>query len=105
LLLNQTQKNVNRFILVLFSFGTALLIIPEFFYIKDIYPAHFRANTMFKLGYQAFIIMGIASAYTFYKIKLLKKTKGFVLSFIFIFFFSLTALYPFLATPSYYGMT
>ena len=48
--------------------------------------------------------MGIASAYTFYKIKLLKKTKGFVLSFIFIFFFSLTALYPFLATPSYYGM-
>lgn len=104
LLLNQTQKNVNRFILVLFSFGTALLIIPEFFYIKDIYPAHFRANTMFKLGYQAFIIMGIASAYTFYKIKLLKKTKGFVLSFIFIFFFSLTALYPFLATPSYYGM-
>lgn len=103
LLLNQTQKNVNSFILVLFLFGTALLIIPEFFYIKDIYPAHFRANTMFKLGYQAFMIMGIASAYTFFKIKLLKKTKGFILAFVFIFFFSLTALYPFLAIPSYYG--
>src|SRR5690606_2608441 len=30
-----------------FGFGIFLIIIPEFFYIKDIYPTHFRANTMF----------------------------------------------------------
>jgi len=64
-----------------------LIIIPEFFYIKDIYPAHFRANTMFKLGYQAFIIMGIASTYTFFRIKLLDKIKKRIFVFIFIFFF------------------
>src|SRR3989344_1667459 len=51
--------------LIFFTLGSFLITIPEFFYIKDIYPAHFRANTMFKLGYQAFIIMGIASTITF----------------------------------------
>ena len=37
----------------------ALLIIPELIYAKDIYPNHPRANTMFKLTYQAFIMMGL----------------------------------------------
>src|SRR3989338_5006703 len=51
------NETINQFILALFALGTFLIIIPEFFYIKDIYPAHFRANTMFKLGYQSFIMM------------------------------------------------
>jgi len=92
------------FIFLLFSFGTFLIIIPEFFYIKDIYPAHFRANTMFKLGYQAFIMMGIASAYTFFRIKMLKKNLfSFILTGVFIFFFSFVSVYYFFAVPSYYG--
>lgn len=36
-----------------------LIVIPELIYAKDIYPNHPRANTMFKLTYQAFIMMGI----------------------------------------------
>ena len=38
----------------------ALLIIPELVYARDIYPNHPRANTMFKLTYQAFILMGLS---------------------------------------------
>src|SRR3989338_3033648 len=59
------QTKTDYFIMILFMVSTILLIVPEFFYIKDIYPAHFRANTMFKLEYQAFIMMSVASTYTF----------------------------------------
>ncbi len=44
--------------------GIGLVAIPELVYVKDIYGADYhRANTMFKLGYQAFILLGIASGY------------------------------------------
>jgi len=51
-------------LVVFFIFSLLLIIFPEFFYFKDIYPAHFRSNTMFKLGYEAFIIFSIVSGYT-----------------------------------------
>jgi len=95
---------IYNFILVLFSFGTFLILISEFFYIKDIYPAHFRANTMFKLGYQAFIIMSVASIIVFYQISNLIKWQWrifFKTLFILMLFFVL--IYPFFAIPSYYG--
>jgi YYY domain-containing protein len=66
---NLTLNQMDVFAGILFAFGTFLIIIPEFFYVKDIYPAHFRANTMFKLGYQAFIMMGIASTYVIFRLK------------------------------------
>jgi len=92
------------FVLVLFSFGTFLVIIPEFFYMKDIYPAHFRANTMFKLGYQAFIMMSIASTFVFYLIHYLKDFfwKIFFKAIFFLMLF-FVLIYPFFAIPSYYG--
>ncbi|HLD25090.1 MAG TPA: DUF2298 domain-containing protein [Patescibacteria group bacterium] len=58
--LTQTEK----LLIVFFFFSLALVIFPEFFYFKDIYPAHFRSNTMFKLGYQAFVLFSIVSGYT-----------------------------------------
>ncbi len=98
------DKQLNSFLLILFSFGLFLTIIPEFFYIKDIYPAHFRANTMFKLGYQAFTMMGIASIITFYLLKNLKKFIIYhLLSIIFIVFLFFPLIYPFFSVPSYYG--
>ena len=98
------DKQLNNFLLILFSFGIFLTVIPEFFYIKDIYPAHFRANTMFKLGYQAFTLMGIASIVTFYLLKNIKKTFVFyVLTLIFIFFLFFPSIYPYFSIPSYYG--
>ena len=51
------------FVLLLIVLSTILIIIPELIYVKDIYPAHYRANTMFKLVYQSFIMLSIASAY------------------------------------------
>ena len=97
-------QSLDKFFLILFSFGTFLIIIPEFFYIKDIYPAHFRANTMFKLGYQAFMMMGIASTVTFFKIKELKiKWKRVLLTGIWIFFAFFVVIYPIFSIPSYYG--
>lgn len=93
-------KQLSNLIFLLFSFGTFLILIPEFFYIKDIYPAHFRANTMFKLGYQAFIIMSITSAIVFYLLKKFQKSFFIV---IYSLFFTFVFIYPFIAFPSYYG--
>ena len=53
--------SVERVLMVLFLFSLVLIVIPEGVYFKDIYPAHFRSNTMFKLGYQAFILFSIVS--------------------------------------------
>jgi len=98
------QTAGDYFTLILFACGTFLIIVPEFFYIKDIYPGYFRANTMFKLGYQAFIMMGVASAYTYFRISQvsLKKTRW-LLKVIFLFFFFFIAIYPFFAIKSFYG--
>ncbi|MFZ2025655.1 MAG: DUF2298 domain-containing protein [Microgenomates group bacterium] len=52
-----------RILKVFFVFAIGLIIFPEFLYVKDIYPAHFRSNTMFKLGYQAFIMWSIISGF------------------------------------------
>ncbi len=103
---NKGIKNIqiNNFLLILFSFGIFLTIIPEFFYMKDIYPGHFRANTMFKLGYQAFSIMGIASIITFYLLKNVKKSIIYYLSsIIFVVFLFFPSIYPYFSIPSYYG--
>ncbi|GAB4219185.1 MAG: DUF2298 domain-containing protein [Candidatus Microgenomates bacterium] len=96
--------SITNYLITLFSFGTFLILVPEFFYIKDIYPAHFRANTMFKLGYQAFIMMSIASTITLFQIKNLKNL-FFKFSLIIVYFllFSFVFIYPFFAIPSYYG--
>lgn len=92
------------FMLLLFGFSTILIIVPEFIYAKDIYPSHFRANTMFKLGYQAFIMMGLASAFTFGRYKKHFPSIGsafYIVPFLLLFFF--VALYPLLAIDSFYG--
>ena len=94
-----------NFFLILFAYGMFLIIIPEFFYIKDIYPAHFRANTMFKLGYQAFSMMGIACVYTFifYKKNFVRNFNHYLYFGLFAPLFLLVAIYPFFAVNSYYG--
>jgi len=93
-------------VFVTFICATGLFIIPEIIYISDIYPAHPRANTMFKLGYQAFIMFGIGAGYTFarliYESKRLLKAKTFLT--IAAYFFLISALiYPWLAIGQWYG--
>jgi uncharacterized membrane protein len=61
-----------KVLMVMFVYSVGLIIFPEFFYFKDIYPQHFRSNTMFKLGYQAFIMFSIISGYAITKILSIK---------------------------------
>ena len=97
------EHKIDDFIFVLFSFGIFLIFIPEFFYIKDIYPAHFRANTMFKMGYQAFMMMSIASTYTFFVISRIQSLSKLIKKIIWIIPFLFVGVYMFYAAPSYYG--
>ena len=44
--------------------AAGLVFLPEVIYVKDIYGGeHYRANTMFKLTYQAFILFAMCMAY------------------------------------------
>lgn len=52
------------FILTIGLCAMGLVLIPELVYVKDIYTGDYkRANTMFKLTYQAYIMFGICIAY------------------------------------------
>ncbi len=111
------QKTINlfkvdKFIIILIIFSSILIIVPEFLYMKDIYPAHYRANTMFKLVYQAFIMLSICSSYIIIRIlsELKKNLRNYLKRFLFIFYFVLSILliavvliYPLLSITSYYG--
>lgn len=56
------------FVITLGLCGIGLILIPELIYIKDIYSGDYkRANTMFKLTYQAFILFGVSSGFIFLK--------------------------------------
>jgi uncharacterized membrane protein len=101
------------FVLLLIALSTVLIIIPEFIYLKDIYPAHYRANTMFKLVFQSFIMLSISAAYiivrilSFVKIRTLSVPKTTLLLVFLICttaLVSLVLLYPYRAINSYYGL-
>lgn len=60
--LKKTKENI--FILALLISAWVLILIPEAIYVKDIYIAsHHRANTMFKLTYQAFVLFALTAGY------------------------------------------
>ena len=52
-----------RFLWVLIAGGAALLLVPEILYLRDAFDgsALFRMNTVFKAGYQAFLLLGLAA--------------------------------------------
>ena len=57
-------KLSDMFILTLALCAIGLVLIPEVVYVKDIYSGDYkRANTMFKLAYQAFILFGMVMGY------------------------------------------
>ena len=48
--------------------GIGLILIPELVYVRDIYEnGNARANTMFKLTYQAYILFGITMGYIIFR--------------------------------------
>jgi uncharacterized membrane protein len=94
------------FIAALIITGTLLILIPEIVYIKDIYIyEHRRANTMFKLVYQSFILYSLVSGYVLVRLPQLLKSKFIIRLYkiIFAFVFVIHLIYPYFAIKSYYG--
>lgn len=98
------------YVILLIILSTFLIIIPEFFYLKDIYPTYYRANTMFKLVFQAFIMLQICSAYIIVRMAVLAvyvRMKQRIIIFCFLlasaFLVGVVMIYPFLAVPAYYN--
>ena len=58
------------------SDGSRLVLLPELIYVKDIYSGDYkRANTMFKLTYQSYILFGIVMSYAIMKLICFSRTK------------------------------
>ena len=97
--------SIDQFILLLILLSTILIILPEFIYVKDIYPAHYRANTMFKLAFQAFIMLSLSSGYVIVRILTTTKRKLYAIIYapFALIFISLVMIYPYMAINSYYG--
>ncbi len=102
----------DTYVLLLIILGTLLILIPEFIYVKDIYPAHYRANTMFKLVFQSFILFSVVSSYTIVRITSAMRSRtltffeklasvGFIL--LTLLLLTLVGIYPVQAINSYYG--
>lgn len=100
------------FVVILIILSTLLIIIPEFIYVKDIYPAHYRANTMFKLAYQSFMMLSLSSGYIIVRFVLgikyyVLSRKGKILTTCYLLLatalFILVFLYPYFAINSYFG--
>lgn len=99
-------KNSDLFVLAAISIATILIIIPELAYLKDIYIYDYRrANTMFKLVYQAFIMYALVSGYVFYKVRILLKSKilKILYGLLFALIFAIHLIYPYFAIKSFYG--
>ena len=94
------------FTVILFVSAIGLVLIPELVYVEDIYSGeHKRANTMFKLTYQAFIMFGLACGYVFIRIwQMTEKGWKYVVSLaISIIMVLLPMIYPIkYAIPSWY---
>lgn len=93
------------FVISLILTASLLVLIPEFVYLKDIYIyEHRRANTMFKLTYQAFIMYSLSSGYIFIRLSQIK-SKIFAPIFKIIFSIILVShlIYPYYAIKSYYS--
>jgi uncharacterized membrane protein len=93
------------FILGLLAAAWLLVIIPEVVFVKDIYIAtHYRANTMFKLTYQAYVVFYLSAGYIALRVlTLFKKLKKVIFLGFFSLLFASLLIYPFLAVRSYYG--
>lgn len=100
------------FIIILVIVSTILIVIPEFFYMKDIYPEHYRANTMFKLVFQAFIMLSASSGYIIIKtisknvFKILTASQKLIYMAYFVMtviLLTLVFMYPYFAVTSYYN--
>lgn len=100
---NQTSRS-DYLALILMLFSTIAILIPEIIYFRDIYTTQYRANTVFKFGYQAFIVASITAGFFITRIIMLKKHSLIknIYSPILIVLLFLISLYPYFAVSSYF---
>lgn len=91
------RKNIAVKSLIILAF--MLIIFPEIFYFKDIYDNFPRANTMFKLTYQAFIILSLFGGAITWK---LFNKNGWVLALLSLAVQVILMVYPFTSYPNFY---
>ena len=93
------------FVLCLILTATILIVLPEIFYVKDIYIySHRRANTMFKLVYAAFMMYSISASYVLSSFTQLKnKAIKRIYKFVFVLVFLIHSTYAYFAINSNYG--
>lgn len=96
----------DMFMVILLICAIGLIIGPELLYVRDIYEESYpRANTMFKLTYQAFILFGISMGYIYTRIadKKRKIIRRLLVCAPILLAFALALIYPFNAIPAWYG--
>jgi len=99
-------EEIDFFVLALMIVSWFLILVPEVFRIKDIYAHnHQRANTMFKLTYQSFVVFRLLSGYVFIRLATGLKKSFLKKSFFLLFLAGAVVLlaYPFFAVRSYYN--
>ncbi len=90
---------IDFFVLGIILTATILIILPEIGYVKDIYIyEHRRANTMFKLVYEAFILYSLVAGFV-----LIRLRDKIVYKLLFMLVFIIHLIYPYFAIKSYYG--
>jgi YYY domain-containing protein len=101
----ETLSTSDFFIIILGLCAIGLIFIPEVIYVEDIYSGDYkRANTMFKLTYQAFIMFGICFGYIFLRLLCFGRTsrqKRYGVAGILL--FTLTLCYAQNAVNAWYG--
>lgn len=77
--LYRLMKAINTpdlFVVIMGLCAIGLVIIPEIVYVRDIYEnGNARANTMFKLTYQAYILFGMVMAYVIFRFLVVSRKK------------------------------
>ncbi|HKL80480.1 MAG TPA: DUF2298 domain-containing protein [Mobilitalea sp.] len=101
----QGLNSSDLFILTIGLCAIGLILLPELVYIEDIYSGDYkRANTMFKLTYQAFIMFGICLGYILIRLLAFGRTKHQkVMAGVLLFLFSLSLFYVGNATKAWFG--
>lgn len=99
-------QKADIFVISLLTTCFILIILPEIIYVKDIYIAsHARANTMFKLTYQSFVMSYLVSGYIIVRLMNSFKNQFFkLIAFVGVLaVLSAILMYPFFTIKSYYG--
>ena len=90
----------------MFAAAVCLLLMPEIVYVKDIYGTEYhRANTMFKLTFQAFIFFALGSGYAAARIAgaLARPWRRATAWLVFLATAAMPMTYAYWAVPGFYG--